>query len=141
MIFSTREAKKKNLKRLAVGSSMAAVAGYLAGILTAPKSGQATRQDIKKTANKGVGAAEKELKNLHTDLDKALQDARVAGAKAGTKAKQELNELVAKAKDAKEKSREIISAVREGEASYQELSKAVKQGRNALNNLKTYLKK
>jgi gas vesicle protein len=141
MIFSTREARKKNMKRLAVGSSVAAAAGYLAGLLTAPKSGKETRQDIKNTANKGVAEAEKELKKLHVDLDKVIKDAKVAGGKAGTKAKQELNDLVAKAKDSKDKGGEVLKAIRKGEAQDQDLAKAVKQGKNALNNLRTYLKK
>lgn len=141
MIFSTKEARKRNMKRLAVGSTAAAVAGYLAGVLTAPKSGKETREDIKNTANKGLGEAEKELKKLHTELDKVINDAKASGGKAGAKAKQELNDLVAKAKDSKEKAREVLSAIHEGDSSDQELAKAVKQGRNALNNLRTYLKK
>src|SRR4051812_26232238 len=99
MIFSTREARKKSMKRLAVGSTLAAAAGYVAGILTAPKSGKETRGDIKDAASKGVDSAEAELKTLGKDLEKALNDAKSKGASAGSKAKAELKDLARKAKD------------------------------------------
>ncbi len=37
-MISRREHKKRTLKTVAAGSAIAAGAGYLAGILTAPKS-------------------------------------------------------------------------------------------------------
>lgn len=141
MIFDTRANRRRNMKRLAVGSGVAAVAGYVAGVLTAPKSGKETRADIKNAAVKGVATAEKELKKLHTDLDQAIKDGAVAAKKAGSKAQKELLELLAKAKAAKEKTREVLSAIHEGEAEDQDLNKAVKQANTALKNLRNYLKK
>jgi gas vesicle protein len=141
MIFSTREARKKNMKRLAVGSTLAAAAGYLAGLLTAPKSGKETRHDIKQAAEKGVNEAEKDLKKLGIEVDKAVKDAGAAGKKAGAKAKQELNDLLDKAQDSRSKAGQVLTAVRKGEAKDEDLAKAVKQARNSLKNLRTYLKK
>lgn len=140
-MFVSRNQRKKTIKKVAVGSAVAGAAGYLAGILTAPKSGKQTRKDIKKAADKGVKGAEAELKNLHVDVEKAAKDAKKAGAKAGTKAKKELNELVDKAKASKDKATAVVSAVRRGEASDEDLAKAVKQASHALHNLRTYLKK
>ncbi|HVX57156.1 MAG TPA: YtxH domain-containing protein, partial [Candidatus Saccharimonadales bacterium] len=79
--------KDNNLKRLAIGGTIAAAAGYLAGILTAPKSGKETRADIKETASDSVAQAEKELKKLHTELGKVIDEARINGDKFSAKAK------------------------------------------------------
>ena len=55
----------KRVKKFAIGTVIAAAAGYVAGLLTAPKSGKETREDIKNTAVKTYKVAEKELKELH----------------------------------------------------------------------------
>lgn len=141
MIFESRARRRRNMKRLAVGSTIAAAAGYAAGILTAPKSGKQTRSDIKKAADKSVARVEKELKKLLTDLDGTIKDAGAAAKKGSAKAQAELKDLVAKAKDAKEKVREVLSAVHEGEAEDQDLNKAIKQANTSLKNLRNYLKK
>lgn len=129
------------MKRLAIGSAIAGVFGYLAGILTAPQSGKDTRQDIKDNADKGLAEAEKDLKKIYTELDKTLKQAKINGDQLRGRAKDELNDLTNKANDSKEKVREVLSAVHEGEAEDKDLSKAVKQANSALDNLKKYLKK
>jgi gas vesicle protein len=136
-----RRNRHDTAKKVAIGGIIAGVVGYLAGILTAPKSGKETREDIKDNASKGLAEAEKELKKLHTELDKAIKQAKTGGDKLSAAAQRELNELIAKAKDSKEKAREVLSAVHEGEAADKDLAKAVKQANNALANLKKYLKK
>ena len=141
MNFSTREARKKSAQKLAVGSAIAAAAGYLAGLLTAPKSGKETREDIKNTASKGVSGAEDELKKLGKELESSLADAKTKGAKAGDKAKAELKDLAAKAKDSSGKAGQVLNAVRKGEAQDEDLAKAVKQAKNSLANLRKYLQK
>lgn len=133
--------RSNNLKNLAIGSMIAATAGYIAGILTAPKSGKNTRQDIKKATNESVTQAEKELKRLHTELGKVIDEARIKGDKLGAKAKNDLADLVEKAQDTKEKAREVISAFHEGDAEDADLKKAVKQANKALDHLREFLKK
>lgn len=130
-----------NLKRLAIGGTIAAAAGYIAGLLTAPKSGKETRGDIKKATNESIAQAEKELKKLHTELGKVIDEARIKGDKMGAKAKNDLAELIDQAKDTKEKVREVISAVHEGDAEDIDLKKAVKQANTALEHLREFLKK
>ena len=140
-MITTRRQRRKNMKRLAIGGAIAGVFGYLAGILTAPQSGKETRQDIKDNTSRGLAEAEKDLKKLHTELDKALAQAKVQGGKLRGRAKDELNDLTDRANDSKEKVREVISAIHEGEAEDKDLEKAVKQANGALDNLKKYLKK
>ncbi|HMH31366.1 MAG TPA: YtxH domain-containing protein [Methylomirabilota bacterium] len=139
MFYKNR--KKDTIKKLAIGSTIAAVAGYLAGVLTAPQSGKETRKDIKKAADKSLAEAEKDFKRLQVEIDKAVQQGKVVADKANAKAQKELTVLLEKAKDSKEKAREVISAVRAGDAEDKDLKKAVKDANTALDHLKDYLKK
>ncbi len=136
-----RRRKDNTAKKLAIGGAIAAVAGYLAGILTAPKSGKETRRDIKDTADKGVDAAEKDVKKLQAELDKVIKQAQANKAKLGKAAQEELNELLEKAKDSKDKAGDVLSAVRAGEAEDRDLDRAVKAANRSLGHLKKYLKK
>lgn len=140
-MIGRRDRRRQNIRRVAIGSGIAAAAGYVAGILTAPKSGKQTREDLRTAAENSRVEAEKDLKRLHTELDKVIKDAKASGSKLGVKAQAELNELIEKAKDTKEKTREIISAVHEGDAEDQDLKRAVKNANLALKNLRKYLKK
>lgn len=128
-------------KKVAIGGVIAAAAGYVAGILTAPKSGKETRADIKDAAEKTMAEAEKDLKNLHTELDKIIKEAKARHAKLTSKAQKELSQLIDKAKDTKEKAREMLSALHEGGAEDKDLAKAIKDANNALEHLRDYLKK
>src|SRR6185312_141403 len=133
--------KDNTLKRIAIGGTIAAAAGYVAGILTAPKSGKDTRDDIKKNTSESMAQAEKELKKLQTDLGKVIDEARITGDKFSATARNDLSDLVDKAKDTKEKVREVISAVHEGDAEDVDLKKAVKEANTALDHLRDFLKK
>jgi gas vesicle protein len=132
---------KKGAKKIAVVTLAAAAAGYLAGILTAPKSGKETRKDIKDNATKGYAEAEKQLKKLHTELNQTLEEAKVKVATLNGKAREELEAATAVAKQGKEKAREILSALHEGEAEDKDLQKAIKDAKTSLDHLKTYLTK
>lgn len=131
----------KAFKRLAVGTLIAGAAGYVAGILTAPKSGKETRKDIKNTTDKTVAEAEKQLKRAHTELNDMIDTAKKQGKDLSGKGKSQLNDVTAKANDVKEKLRELISAVREGEAEDKELRHAMEDAKRSMAHLKKYLKK
>src|SRR5690348_10141004 len=130
---------KGTFKKLALGTAIAAVAGYVAGILTAPKSGKETRADIKDAASKGITEAEKQLKKAHTELSNMIDEAKLKGAHMSDKARKELDALVDKSKVTKEKAREVLSAIHEGDAEDQDLQRAIKEATNAINHLRTYL--
>ena len=132
---------KGTVKKFALGTLVAAAAGYVAGVLTAPKSGKETRADIKDVTAKGITEAEKQLKKLHTELNGLIEDAKLRGANANDKARKELDDIVDKAKVAKEKARVILSAIHEGDAEDQDLQKAIKEAHTAIKHLKTYLSK
>jgi gas vesicle protein len=133
--------RSDNLKRVVIGSTVAAAAGYVAGILTAPKSGKQTRGDIKAAANKSRADAEKELKKLHTELDKVIKDAKSKTSKLSAKAQKELGDLLNKAKITKDKTREVISAVHEGDAEDHDLKRAIDNAHSSIEHLREYIKK
>lgn len=131
----------KRAKKFAIGAVVAAAAGYVAGILTAPKSGKETRKDIKDTAVRTYTAAEKELKVLHTELNKLMGEASKKANELKGSAKEGLDKATEAAKVAKEKARELLSAVHEGDADDKDLDNAVKEAKKAVEHLKSYLKK
>ncbi len=131
----------KTAKKLAIGTAVAGAAGYLAGILTAPKSGKETRGDIKETAQRGITEAEKDLKKLHTELGQLLTEAKEKGSSVGGKTQKDLTDLLTKAKDTKEKAREMLSVIHEGSAEDKDLRKAISDATKAVDHIKSYLKK
>lgn len=131
----------KSIKKFAISAAIAGTAGYLAGLLTAPKSGRETRDDIKDATNRGITEAEKDLKKLHTELGKLLSEAKSKGSDLTGKTQQELNDLLDKAKDTKEKAREMLSAIQEGSAEDKDLRRAIADANKAVDHIKDYLKK
>lgn len=141
MMMSRRERQRQTFKRVAIGSAVAAAAGYVAGVLTAPKSGKQTRRDIKVAADRSRQEAEKDLKRLHSELDKVIGESKKRSEKLSSRAQKEFDDLVEKAKVTKEKAREMLSAIHEGDAQDQDLKRAVKNANSALEHLRDYLKK
>jgi len=133
--------QSSNFKKLAIGTGVAAAAGYMAGILTAPKSGKETRGDIKAAAKQSRLEAERELKQLHTELDKVMKEAKTRGGKLSVKAQKDLKVLLEKTKVTKDKTREVISAIHEGDADDQDLKRAIKNAQSSIEHLRDYLKK
>jgi gas vesicle protein len=132
---------KDTAKKLAITTAIAGIAGYVAGILTAPKSGKETREDIKEATHKGVTEAEKQLKRLHTELTKLLEEVKTRGSSLNGAARKDLDNLVEVAKTSKEKARELLSALHEGNAEDKDLEKAIKDATKAIEHLRDYLAK
>lgn len=133
--------KKVTGKVVAISALVAAGAGYLTGILTAPKSGKDTRKDIGKTATKARTDGERQLKKLHSELNDLIADADKTTQKARTKASAELKEATEKAKVAKDKAKEILSALHDGDADDPNLQAVIDEVKLAKNNLVKFLKK
>jgi gas vesicle protein len=131
----------KRTKRWALGAMIAAVAGYIAGLLTAPKSGKETRQDIKDTAEHGIAEAEKQLKKLHTQMADTIGQAKEKAVTLKGTAQKDLQVAIDKTTVVKEKARELLSALHEGGAEDKDLQKAINDANKAVDHLKTYLKK
>ncbi len=139
--MSRKDRRRNNLKKVAIGSTIAAAAGYVAGVLTAPKSGKKTRTDIKAASDKGVVEAEKDLKKVHSELNKIVAESKIKREKVGAKAQKDLNGLLEKAKVTRQKALEVLVALKKGDAADKDLKKAVKDARDAIDHLKSYFKK
>lgn len=131
----------KNTKKLAVGALIGAAAGYVAGVLTAPKSGKETRSDIKHAAQRAKVETEKALKAAHSELDELLASAKTQAGKLGKRAKHDFDNAVNAAKNAKEKARLMLSTLHEGGAEDAELKAALKDAKKATAHLKNFITK
>ncbi|HOR23117.1 YtxH domain-containing protein [Candidatus Saccharibacteria bacterium] len=133
--------KKGTGKKIAIGTFLGVVTGYITGILTAPKSGKETRQDIKAASAKTLREAEKHLKVLYSELDEAIVKATKKAKEYTSQGQEKLEELVDKAKDAKQKAKDVLSAIRAGDAEDPDLKEAVAKATEAKNKLLDFLKK
>ncbi len=127
-------------RKVAIGSALAGAAGYLAGILTAPKTGEQTRKDITNKASDIGSDTVSQLQDLETELKEVIKATKVKTVAMSSSARTEFNEAVVKAKDAQNKASQVIKAAKAGEASDPDLNKAAKQARQALKNLSKFLK-
>lgn len=127
-------------RKIAVGSAIAGLAGYLAGVLTAPKSGSQTRRDISKKAEDLKYDAEGQLVDLNDELKDLIKKTKVKTLALSSTARAEFNEAVVRAKDAQNKTTQVLKAAKAGEASDPDLNKAVKQARLAVKNLGKFFK-
>ncbi len=132
---------KNATRKIAVAGVVAAAAGYVAGILTAPKSGKETRKDIKVNALKAKAEAEKQLKRLHSELDELVKKGTGKAKNLKDAAQKELVGAVGKAQLAKDRVRETLSRVHEEGAEDADLQKAIKEANEAVDNLKKYISK
>jgi len=135
----TRQGKHAG-RKLAIGAALAGAVGYVSGILTAPKSGRETREDIADKAEDVKEGAEEQLQNAHDELGELVQTAKNKSVALGSKARVEFNEAVVAAKDAQNKAAHVLKAVRAGQADDPALNKAIKQAKQAQKNLSKYLK-
>jgi gas vesicle protein len=135
-------AKMKLLRKIALGAALAGAAGYLAGLLTAPKSGRAIRKDISDAAGSNLSDIEKQVKELQSELGDLLDSTKAHSGEYSGKAQDELKNLLGKAKDSKEKMRKVITAVRDGdETNDKDLKKAMTDARHAIKHIKDFIQK
>lgn len=129
----------KRTGKFAVAAMVAAAAGYIAGILTAPKSGKETRKDIKDAAQHKITELEKRLKKVHTELAAQITKVQKRAEKLKGKAKTEADALLERATTAKDKTRVALSSIHGGEADDKELQKAINDAEKAVEHLKQYI--
>ena len=132
---------RKRDRNVAIGTLIAAGIGYAAGVLTAPKSGRETRKDLQQAAVRAKKEAEKNFKNLHTELTKLISVARKQGRKLTGSSKTEFDKAVTNAVNAKKKVGEILSAIHEGDAEDSDLQQAIDEVNKAIKHLRKYVEK
>jgi gas vesicle protein len=131
----------KRTERFAIGALLAGIVGYIAGILTAPKSGKETRKDIKDTTQATIADAEKKLKDVHTELSNQIDEVSQHAEKLKGAAKADADTLVEASRKAKEKVRTSLSSIHDGGETDKDLQKAVKEAQKSIEHLKKFLKK
>lgn len=134
------KSKNKTARKVALGSVIAGIAGYVTGILTAPQSGQETREDIRDKASDIKDDARLELNIAQEKLAEAIREAQARASTISVQAKEEFNEALIRAKDAQNKAKTVLKAVKSGGSDDPELNKAVKQAKQATKNLGKFLK-
>lgn len=93
--------------KVALGAAFGAVAGFVTGVLLAPKSGKDTRQDIKDVATQ----------SKETALEKAGEAKDYAGQKAQevkAKAEEVIEEVTDKATELKGRAEQAIEGAKKG---------------------------
>lgn len=132
---------KKPLKKLAVGTMFAAAVGYIAGVLTAPKSGKETRSELKAAANQTWAEGERKLKKLYTELTGSIEDFKARKEGLKDQALKHHKQVLAEAEKAREKARAVLSAIHEGETEDEDLQKAIAESKKAIAHLREYYQK
>lgn len=127
-------------RKILIGASLAAAAGYVAGVLTAPKSGKETRKDIKNKAIKTKKEAEKQAEALRTEFDQLSKRAKDKAAELSDKARKELNDALETAKKAQTKAGEKVKALK-SDPKDDDLQVAINEAKSALQHLSSFLKK
>jgi gas vesicle protein len=131
---------KSNVRKIAIGSMLAGVAGYVTGLLTAPRSGKETRQEIGDKVVDVKESAQAQLEELNEELRDLIKATKQKTVGLSSSARAEFNEAVIRAKDAQNKTTQMLKAVKKGEASDPDLGKAIKQAKLAAKNLSKYYK-
>jgi len=132
---------KQTTKKFVLGTIVAAAVGYVAGLLTAPKSGKETRKDIKDAASSAILASEKQLKVLQKDMDEAVTFAKKELAKLSGRTKTNLDEAIEKTLAVKAKVKELISSIHSGEVEDKDLQAAVSEASKVLKHLQSFFDK
>lgn len=127
--------------KVAAAVIVGAAVGYVTGILTAPKSGKETREDIKNAADKYKTEAAARLQAAKEELNVIIEDASEKARYYSDKGKKEVATLVDKAKLAQGKAKEVLSAVKRGDAEDKDLQRALTEANEAKDHLVDYLKK
>lgn len=131
----------KLLKKIAVGAAIAGAAGYVAGLLSAPKSGKDTRKELRRSADDGLGDFESQLKGLQKELRDLIGHAKGGGDDVSKQSQKKLDALVEKANDSKDKVQDVVHAFKGGKANDRDLKKAISDARHAVEHIKDFIKK
>ena len=130
---------KKNSRNIIVGAILVGAASYVAGILTAPKKGKETREDIRHASVNLKISLENALKKLYTDSSRQLERALNVNQNLTAQTKKELDLLIASVKHAKDKIKVYLTSLREGEIEEEEITLLLTDGRDNTERLKFFV--
>lgn len=125
---------------IALTALVAAGAGYVGGLLSAPRSGKQTRKKLAKSASKTVTDGEKQLKKLYSEVNQNIRQVEKQITKARTKANNERKQAVKSAKEARQKARILLTALHEGDADDPNLKAVIEEVSSAKKHLAQFIK-
>ncbi len=131
----------KNTKAVAILALVAFGAGVATGLLTAPKSGKETRDDLKKASGKLKEELDKRYSEVQGSLSETIDQAMSQVGNFRGSAQDKLEELIDQAKQAEYKVKDVYRAMRHGDADDKNLDKAIDQANKAKNHLFKFLNK
>lgn len=104
--------------KLAIGAAVAAVAGFVTGVLLAPKSGKETRQEIKDGADKAKKKASAEVEHLKKEVSDKASKAKAAATEkveeVKSKAEKVAKDVSKKADDVKSRLEKAVEGAQDG---------------------------
>lgn len=95
-------------RKFMLGAVLGAAAGAIAALLTAPKSGKETREDIKNKATELSQDALRQLRKLEGELSKKISDVKKLAQRLEGEAKKEVEALVDRAEKLKDHALKMI---------------------------------
>ncbi len=132
---------KRSLKKTAATAFLVGLAGYIAGLLTAPKAGKETREDIRRSLPVDKRDAIEKAEFLYSELNELLSNAVEDHEVLTTKALHKLNLALDKAKSGRDKLETVIEAVKHGEGSDRDLNQSIKEAEKAVVHFKKFMLK
>jgi len=137
-------ANKNQIKKIAIGASLMAAAGYIAGVLNAPQSGKKTRQDIKENLLNDYQASENRLVSLHSEISELINMAteEYKDKTLNVHESKKYKMTIELAKDVSNKLNTIIQTIKNhGNSPDSDLVMASKEAEKAIKHLKDFLLK
>ena len=92
---------------------MAGAAGFITGILTAPKSGKETRKELAEKTDELKEQTAADLKKATDELSDMIKAAKDKSLALSAQARSEFNEAVIRAKDARNKATELKKRIKQ----------------------------
>lgn len=130
----------KNGRKIAIGALIAAAAGYVAGILSAPRSGKQTRELVKDKTLEVKADLESDVKKAQQELSKKIEVAQVMLESESKEIKKEIEIVLQNAKKVEKKAKQTIKAVKDGKAKDPDLNKALDEVNSSLEHFKKFIK-
>jgi len=130
----------KRIKKVIFFSTLMTGLGYIAGVLTSPKSGNELRKDIKQQTNDKIVKVEERIVIVETELNELIQSLKESANDKNVKEK--LDKSLDIANRTKAKVTSLHNAIKDGTlTSDSDIDKAIKEVEKAAEHIKHFLLK
>ncbi len=133
--------QKTTFKKMAAGAAVAAAVGYVAGLLSAPKSGREMRKEIKSMVPDDAHDLKEKIKLLYDELVELLSISKQESMDLSPRNQEKLALASKKAIIAKEKLAAIIANLKHDSHSDKDLKSAIRDAERAVYHFKEFLLK